>query len=157
MISIPDIPSFDVQELCDDTGTSVAIGVRSLLVERKQSKRPPPGDQDYEVMDEDLDDQHCLDELEKEIDGMGGNDLFPGTDNSSVRFVIRWTRRKRDATQHNDFPLLNSELHNYLSAAAILMGPSMVDCPQSLADVLENLKTVQLVPLSINALSKWPK
>jgi len=74
-------------------------------------------------MDEELDDQHCLDELEEEIDGMDGNDLFPGKDNSDTRFLSSWTKMKRNATQHNDLLQLNSELHNYLSAASILMGP----------------------------------
>ncbi len=109
-------------------------------------------------MDEEWDDQHCFDESEEEIDGMDGNDLFPGKDNSDTRFVISWTKMKRNATQHNEFLQLYFELHNnYLSAAAILMGLLRVDCPQYLAEEMANSKTVQLQPLSINSLSKWPK
>ena len=109
------------------------------------------------MMDDEFDDQVSLNELEKEINAMDGDDLFPGTDNLDTRFVIQWTKMKRNATQHNDLPLINSQLHYYLSAAAILMGPSMVNCPESLASVISNLNTVQLQPLSLNALPSCPK
>jgi len=154
MIVIPDTPSFDRQDLCDDTGLAVAIGVRSFLKKRNNAKPPPPGDQDLQKMDDEFDDQICLNELDEEIGEMDGTDLFPGTDNSDTRLVIRWTKMKRNATQYNDLPLLNSQLHYYLSAAAILMGPSMLNCPESLASVIFNLNTVQLQPLSLNALPK---
>ena len=145
-------PNFDNQELCDDVGLAVAIALRSLLARENNPNQPPPPPKDG-----DLDPQTCLEELElKILTSPQGLPFFSGMSNAHALIVVNCSQKKRNSTQHNDLPLLNSNLHVYLSAAYILVGPGMVNSPQALAKVNAALQKVLLIPIPFSSLPIRP-
>lgn len=146
-------PDFDKQELCDDVGLATAIAVRSFLKRENNPNQPPQPPKDG-----DLDPQTCLNALElKIITSPQGVPFFSGMSNADALIVVNCSQKKRNSTQHNDLPLINSNLHVYLSAACILVGPRMVNSPQALAKVNAALQKVVLIPLPFSSLPKHPK
>ena len=62
---------------------------------------------------------------------------FTQIDNKNAVLVLEWLIKMRNATGHNDLPLLSptANLRSYLSASELYLGPSMIHYPDGVVEV----------------------
>ena len=140
-----DAPNFEDQELCDEIGIWLAIPTRGHLNDEDQ----PDGLRDDDEFNDDLDDKRCLEELEKKVRQSGERRYFPRLENSMALRVIMGCLMKRNTTQHNNLNRIESQLQNFLSAALILMGPAMVNCPYTYKKIEVVLEAKKIDPVAL--------
>lgn len=148
-------PNFVEQERCDDVLELISVGLRTFLNTEDDIELDlfPQGDNEF---DDELDEQKSLNELEIKVQDSLGFQFFPGLDNYYALRVIRCANKKRNSAQHNNLLRLDAQKQVYLSAALILMGPSMVNCPPIFSEIKTILSNAGVVPLNIYQLPHYP-